>query len=70
MLRILITAVLVLAIIYGIKKLCGVGLFEDFPENLTGIRWFLAKTNVFFAIVIALATTDFLLIPMLESFIA
>ncbi|BDX07994.1 hypothetical protein [Planctobacterium marinum] len=66
-LRILMTAALILATIYGIKKFCGVGILDDFPEDLKGIRWFLAQTNIFFAIVVGSITTDLVIMPIIQK---
>ena len=67
-LDILVTCIIILGFVYGIKRLCGVGLLDDFPEDLTGIRWFLAQTNIFFAIVIGFITTDFVIMPIIQKF--
>lgn len=60
------TVVLVVAVTYIIKRLCGVGLFAPFPDNLNGFRWLLAQLNVFISIVTGWTLSKFLVTPLLE----
>lgn len=59
---------LVLLIAYAIKRICGVGLFQDFPENLEGVRWVLAKLNVWIALFFGILISEYLLIPLIVPF--
>lgn len=63
---IMVTCIAVLGVVYSIKRLCGVGLLEDFPKNLKGVRWFLAETNIFFALVIGGLVSKLLVMPLLQ----
>lgn len=65
-LDIMVTCIWILGVAYSIKRLCGIGLLEDFPGDLKGFRWFLAQTNIFFAIVIGGLISKLLVMPLIQ----